>query len=349
MNKALKNADTAVGHRFCVGDHLKVSRTYYNHHGIFIGDDRVIHYSPPDNQRGIDGIGIAQILGANSKINTIHVAGLHSFEFEEGKEAFVVEYDKDQVYPPLKVLARARSRLGENGYNLWGNNCEHFVSWCKQVEDEGHEGGLLSFVRIRGRKGRQDKQLDSDHSLLSQDLCEWLDTFEHAPAVYKQFVHHATKTYFLINRRFPRPFGRYFKHVTEISDYYRQHLPEHRDDSELLFVYQIPALRQRGFRNWYITSRAIDFPDNNLYLDFHEVAAIGWRTNHVVVSSITGGLYEFPVRCTRARDVAEFLAATVSGVTFRYRHANLWVRLWLCLRNQFPKAWRDRNSDRSRR
>ena len=28
------------------------------------------------------------------------------------------------------VVARARSRLGEDCYRLWSNNCEHFTSWC---------------------------------------------------------------------------------------------------------------------------------------------------------------------------------------------------------------------------
>jgi len=27
------------------GDHLKSSRSVYTHHGLYVGDDRVIHYS----------------------------------------------------------------------------------------------------------------------------------------------------------------------------------------------------------------------------------------------------------------------------------------------------------------
>jgi hypothetical protein len=33
-------------------------------------------------------------------------------------------------YPPQQVVARARSRLGENEYRLTRNNCEHFCEWC---------------------------------------------------------------------------------------------------------------------------------------------------------------------------------------------------------------------------
>ena len=28
------------------------------------------------------------------------------------------------------AVERARSRLGEDRYRLWSNNCEHFVHWC---------------------------------------------------------------------------------------------------------------------------------------------------------------------------------------------------------------------------
>ncbi len=28
------------------------------------------------------------------------------------------------------AVARARARLGENRYDLWANNCEHFAEWC---------------------------------------------------------------------------------------------------------------------------------------------------------------------------------------------------------------------------
>jgi hypothetical protein len=34
-------------------------------------------------------------------------------------------------FPPQETIERARSKLGEQGYNLLLNNCEHFAFWCK--------------------------------------------------------------------------------------------------------------------------------------------------------------------------------------------------------------------------
>ena len=34
-------------------------------------------------------------------------------------------------YPPDEVCKRAYNRLGEKGYSVVKNNCEHFASWCK--------------------------------------------------------------------------------------------------------------------------------------------------------------------------------------------------------------------------
>ena len=34
-------------------------------------------------------------------------------------------------YSPKEVSKRAYSKMGEIGYSLVNNNCEHFASWCK--------------------------------------------------------------------------------------------------------------------------------------------------------------------------------------------------------------------------
>ena len=36
-----------------------------------------------------------------------------------------------EVNPPELVLARARSRIDDTGYNLFDDNCEHFATYCK--------------------------------------------------------------------------------------------------------------------------------------------------------------------------------------------------------------------------
>lgn len=43
------------------------------------------------------------------------------------------------LYSPEETVSRAKSRLGERGYNLLWNNCEHYAVWCKTGLHESHQ------------------------------------------------------------------------------------------------------------------------------------------------------------------------------------------------------------------
>lgn len=100
------------------GDHIKVNRKLYWHHGIYCGNNEVIHYTP-----GADG-GVADMLLGEG------VVCLDSLDsFADGSDVKVVHYKS--CADRRVVLRRARGRLGEREYNLVTNNCEHFATWCK--------------------------------------------------------------------------------------------------------------------------------------------------------------------------------------------------------------------------
>ena len=93
------------------GDHIRVYRKLYWHHGIDIGDDTVIHLSgEPGHTEG------ALVLRSSMT------------EFLRGDVAETVIHHT--TLPPDRVIERAQSRLGESGYHLLSSNCEHFARWC---------------------------------------------------------------------------------------------------------------------------------------------------------------------------------------------------------------------------
>ncbi len=102
MHKDLKSNVHPV---FQLGDHLKVARLGYTHHGIYCGCQKVI-------ARTREGI-------REYSLN----------EFSEGAKIEVVLHD-DRVFGRFESVLRARSRLGEDDYHLLWANCEHFVIWC---------------------------------------------------------------------------------------------------------------------------------------------------------------------------------------------------------------------------
>lgn len=49
---------------------------------------------------------------------------------QAGGHSIRVKRHWKRMYDGRTSVARAWSRVGEDGYSVWGNNCEHFVEWC---------------------------------------------------------------------------------------------------------------------------------------------------------------------------------------------------------------------------
>jgi hypothetical protein len=87
----------------------------YQHYGVYIGNGKVIHFAPLEGQE----------ISAENGI--IHETALE--KFLNGR-ALQVETNIERKFSENEIIQRARSRLGEKGYNLITNNCEHFALWC---------------------------------------------------------------------------------------------------------------------------------------------------------------------------------------------------------------------------
>jgi hypothetical protein len=105
-----KSSDTQP--TFDVGAHLVSERDGYTHHGIYAGNGQVIHYGGFDRSMMPRPIEYASLT-----------------DFAEGND-IIVASERDVVYTGIDALQRAKSRLGENRYQLLTNNCEHFSTWC---------------------------------------------------------------------------------------------------------------------------------------------------------------------------------------------------------------------------
>ena len=106
-----------------LGAHLVVDRGLYTHHGIWLGMDRVIHYT-----------------GEPGDMKNAEIAVTSLAEFLKGGRFKVCDYPSR--FDAAEIIARAFIRLGERSYSLLNNNCEHFATWCRlgdprsmQVED----------------------------------------------------------------------------------------------------------------------------------------------------------------------------------------------------------------------
>lgn len=94
------------------GAHLVSERDGYTHHGIYVGDGRVIHYG-----------GFLR----SAKRRPVEYIALRRFAAGRGIR---VQPDAGAVFSGAEIVARAKSRLGEDRYQFLSNNCEHFCTWC---------------------------------------------------------------------------------------------------------------------------------------------------------------------------------------------------------------------------
>lgn len=134
------------------GDILYVKRTGYRHFGIYAGNQQVIHYYKEKNPLVSDGIISETTLADFQGISdTIYVLN-STTQSDPPLFDWIVRRllgDDIELYSPEETVARARSKLGERGYNLLLNNCEHFALWCKTgIAQSAQSDYLLSCLQL---------------------------------------------------------------------------------------------------------------------------------------------------------------------------------------------------------
>ncbi|MEM1252248.1 MAG: lecithin retinol acyltransferase family protein [Cyanobacteria bacterium P01_H01_bin.21] len=133
------------------GDQVYVMRDVmgvpYQHHGIDCGDGTIIHYR---------------------KVGTATVSRTMTEAFARGNPVYT--FSQPTAFIPDVVITRAESRLGEQRYNLFFNNCEHFANWCKigkSVSPQLSEFGLrLEQIKVPSGLTRQAAQQESPQAIL---------------------------------------------------------------------------------------------------------------------------------------------------------------------------------------
>lgn len=110
------------------GDHIRIKRFLYNHHMIVVEvhDDEwvtVIHYTGGRNRS------VPSSFSAKRRASIIEER--KKFSGGEISKLEILTYHGDiNVFPPTEAICRARSRKGEEQYNLFFSNCENFVNWA---------------------------------------------------------------------------------------------------------------------------------------------------------------------------------------------------------------------------
>jgi hypothetical protein len=122
--------------------HLVTPRRGYLHHGIYVGNGQVVHYT-----------GLAHGL----RRGPVEEVPLSCFTRDH--PVWVIS-NGPSTFDGFEIIRRARSRVGEDSYRLLSNNCEHFCEWCLHGENRSYQveawlahpaRALLGMLRIDGQ------------------------------------------------------------------------------------------------------------------------------------------------------------------------------------------------------
>ncbi len=103
------------------GLHVAASRPFYQHHGIYVGEGKVIAY-----------------------LRETGVTVCSWDEFADGNEVVAVIHSEEECFSPEEIVKRAYSRVGESNYKILTGNCEHFANWCVTGHEYSKQVQLLS-------------------------------------------------------------------------------------------------------------------------------------------------------------------------------------------------------------
>ena len=103
------------------GSMIRVESGSIHHYGVYVSDSEVIQF------------GLAPILRPGQKDSDVTVLSTDLIAFLNGGdcETAVFTPEETATHPtPAEAISTARSRMGEGGYHILYNNCEHFANEC---------------------------------------------------------------------------------------------------------------------------------------------------------------------------------------------------------------------------
>ncbi|XP_012304366.1 phospholipase A and acyltransferase 1 isoform X1 [Aotus nancymaae] len=113
------------------GDLIEVFRPGYQHWALYLGDGYVINIAP------VDGIP-ASFTSAKSVFSTKALVKMQLLKDVVGNDTYRINNKYDETYLPLpveEVIKRSEFVIGQEvAYNLFVNNCEHFVTLLRYGE-----------------------------------------------------------------------------------------------------------------------------------------------------------------------------------------------------------------------
>ena len=143
-----------------IGDHVFVDRSVlgiklYEHHGIYVGDDMVVHYNGLARGIVLEKSCFEEILSNVVPLDKRNIAKVEMTSLEEfaSGDTWQIKEHANAPFSGQDIALCAKARVGEQKYNLLINNCEHFCNECvfgehvsEQVQNAKQNSALFNDI-----------------------------------------------------------------------------------------------------------------------------------------------------------------------------------------------------------
>ena len=103
-----------------LGDIVRIKLGSIYHFGIYVSDDEIIQFGLPPVNLDRDA---SQIKVCTTNLNDFLCGKFLEVGIPDKQE-------KKKINSPKEIVKKAQARIGEGGYHILYNNCEHFVNQC---------------------------------------------------------------------------------------------------------------------------------------------------------------------------------------------------------------------------
>ena len=128
------------------GDHIHTDNSI-SHHGVYLGNGMVAHYCSGGRDSATKKI--ASSTSAPHCDMAVRITCLHSF-VSSGINIKKVEYNDEGFFEKSCVARIAVQAVGEEGFSLMWNNCEHFSRYCTTGNRESMQ---IKFIKNTSQSG----------------------------------------------------------------------------------------------------------------------------------------------------------------------------------------------------
>ena len=122
----------------------------YDHYAINVGNGYIVHVTTPDDIASTSFNAARSSIGFCCSTNSLGPTAVVKKEpfanFVKPGDNVTVEdgtWNGKTALQRVEIVSRALSKIGEEGYNLFFKNCEHFARWCRYGEEKSDQATNL--------------------------------------------------------------------------------------------------------------------------------------------------------------------------------------------------------------